>query len=95
MWGQTKNGFRCKIARPMPMWTNPGISLQVSEPRPSGSSLCLNEHRGHVLLLNSAAAKDIQRILKKAAAQIAIADISRERHLQPVAGGSGQQQEDA
>ena len=47
------------------------------------------------MLLNSAAAKDIQRILKKAAAQIAIADISRERHLQPVAGGSGQQQEDA
>ena len=70
------------ITRPMPMWTNPGISLQVSEPRPSGSSLCLNEHRGHVLHLNSAAAKDTQRILKKAAAHIAIADISRERHLQ-------------
>ena len=64
--GSDENGLRCKITGPIANVHKPLVSVYkcLSKGRPA----VLDEHGGDVLPLNSAAAQDIQRILKKAAA---------------------------
>ena len=64
--GSDENGRRCKITGPIANVHKPLVSAYKCLSK--GRLAVLDEHGGHVLPLNSAAAKDIQRILKKAAA---------------------------
>ena len=64
--GSDENGLRCKITGPIANVHKPLVSAY--ECLSEGRLAVLDEHGGHVLPLNSAAPKDIQRILKKAAA---------------------------